>query len=228
VKKLISVCGPAHSGTTLLATMIGSHPNIHLIPKETYWFSEEWWAYGDIRGAYDYLNSSIKQEYVLEKTPAHVRYVGKILENFPDSKIIVSLRDPRDIVWSMYKRHQDWSFSVDQTMIDFMEAEKLKTNKNVKIIRYEDVVNDTRQTVTEISEHVGVNFNDRMINHHKFSPTWFENVGGDHEKHRALQVKKPLYDGSNQYIGNLDKNQLNQIKNKIEKFSENFGYRITV
>lgn len=225
MKKLISVSGLAHSGTTLTATIIGAHPNVHLIPKETYWFSKEWYAYGDARNALDYLSSNVKEDYVLEKTPVHVRYLDDIELLLPDTSFIVTVRDPRDIVWSYYKRTNDWDKSIEECQIDFEIIRGLRRTKfPCKVIRYEDLISNFDTTVKIMCKHIGINFNKRMLSYYKYAPNWFANSGGAHEKMRASQVKKSLFDGRSKWIGNLSDSQLQEIHEEIVPYSKYFGY----
>lgn len=225
MKKLISVSGPAHSGTTLMATIIGAHPNVHLIPKETYWFSQEWYAPGDARNAIDYLSSNIKEDYVVEKTPVHLRYLYDIESEIPNSKFIVTLRDPRDIVWSYYKRTGDWDKSINECRIDFKTAKDLKKNRfPLKIVKYEDLVINLSQTTESVSKFIGINFNKRMLSYYNYAPNWFSNIGGSHEKMRAKQVRLPLFDGRGKWIGNLSENQIDEIYDEIYPYAKSFGY----
>ena len=45
-----------------------------------------------------------EEEYLVDKTPLNFKWIGFILNHFPNSKIIHCNRNPIDICWSNYKK----------------------------------------------------------------------------------------------------------------------------
>jgi protein O-GlcNAc transferase len=84
---LVSISGAGHSGTTLLASMIGNHPEVHLITYETGWFLD---SQESNEGAFNYLrkftNENSRATVIVEKTPKHVFHTDKIKKYWPETR----------------------------------------------------------------------------------------------------------------------------------------------
>lgn len=123
-KKIIFITGMPRSGTTLTEQIISSHSKVHgagelsflseffdkenlendylnkymdvniekelLIPCQNYYFKK-----------LDSLN--INEDIIVDKAPLNFRWIGFIVNAFPNSKIIHCERDPMAVCWSNFK-----------------------------------------------------------------------------------------------------------------------------
>lgn len=119
-----------------------------------------------------------------EKTPQNVFYIQDILELYPEAKIINLVRDPRAIMLSQknkWKRRK-----MGATFITAKEAFRLRINyhpitmsklwqsaikaalqnaqyKEMISIKFEDVLQHPQQTLQKICNHIGINFEAKML-----------------------------------------------------------------
>ncbi len=138
----IFIIGFPRSGTTLLDTILSSHPSIEVIeeksmvPKLIGSLNEltknKLENLKDIsndqvitlrNNYFKNLNSHIKDKdnskLYIDKLPLNIIYVGEILRIFPDAKFIISLRHPCDCVLSCFMQ----TFEINNAMANFLNLE---------------------------------------------------------------------------------------------------------
>jgi hypothetical protein len=232
---LISVSGCGHSGTTLTATVLGAHKDLLLIPIETRMFIDESYS----------INTFISNNYsdektgVIEKTPNHIYVLDKIKLEYPDTKFILNIRDPRDVAASLYKRFDDWDKSIDRLKKDFDYIKKFYLFGH--LVKYEDVVNNFEDTFINICKHINIDFDKNMLEYYKYAPNWYgvknpkdgdgkdknyKNNISNHEIRRSWQVKQPLFDGTGRWKKELSSNQIDDVVKNVGEVANFFGYAI--
>ena len=232
---LISVSGCGHSGTTLTATVLGTHKNLLLIPTETRMFLDE---YYDINN-FIFNNYSDKETMVIEKTPNHIYVLDKIKKEYPDAKFILNIRDPRDIVSSLYSRFEDWNKSIDRLKKDFEYIKKFYSFGH--LVKYEDIVNNFKDTFIDICKYIDMDFDENMLEYYKYAPNWYgvenpkdsdgkdkvyKNNISNHETRRSWQVKQPLFDGTGRWKKELNSSQIDDVAKNVGEVASFFGYAI--
>ena len=232
---LISVSGCGHSGTTLTATVLGTHKNLLLIPTETRMFLDE---YYDINN-FIFNNYSDKETMVIEKTPNHIYVLDKIKKEYPDAKFILNIRDPRDIVSSLYSRFEDWNKSIDRLKKDFEYIKKFYSFGH--LVKYEDIVNNFEDTFIDICKYIDMDFDENMLEYYKYAPNWYgvenpkdsdgkdkvyKNNISNHEIRRSWQVKQPLFDGTGRWKKELNSSQIHDVVKNVGELASFFGYAI--
>ena len=232
---LISISGCGHSGTTLTATVLGAHKNLLLIPTETRMFLDE--SY-DINN-FIFNNYSDKETMVIEKTPNHLYVLDKIKKEYPDTKFILNIRDPRDIVSSLYSRFENWNKSIDRLKKDFEYVKKFYLFGH--LVKYEDIVNNFEDTFIDICKYINIDFDQNMLEYYKYAPNWYgvenpkdsdgkdkvyKNNISNHEIRRSWQVKQPLFDGTGRWKKELSSSQIDDVVKNIGEMANFFGYTI--
>lgn len=138
-----------------------------------------------------------------EKTPNHIRNVYLIRSIWPDAKIIRIMRDPRDAVLSTCRLPTfSNSFLANLYLWRTWQDDAqpfFEQDKDSKTIRYEDLVSDATQILTELCEFIGVGFEKDMLN---FSNTasdvstsnevWKKSVSQTLTTNRCFAWKKTL------------------------------------
>ena len=117
--EILFIIGAGRSGTTFLADLISSHPDIHRLPELRYlWMTGCQWRDHDFRGVSDatpkvkqrirnYISkiSSNNAKVIVEKTPSNCFRIGLINEVYPGAKYIHIVRDGRSTALSSLKAY---------------------------------------------------------------------------------------------------------------------------
>lgn len=108
-----------------------------------------------------------------EKTPAHIRHVPLILEWFPSAQIVCVVRDGRDVFRStrrvkgnrlrkrlidLFRIARSWNVAA----VAAINMEK-KYKKQVRRVRFEDLVISPEETLRQIDEFLGVPFEEGQL-----------------------------------------------------------------
>lgn len=165
----IIVCGAPRSGTTLLISILDSHPDILAIPYETGLFVNKTtsrWFKSDalnhklifvfLKAFLISLNVSKDHKRWCEKTPENVLHLDFIFRLFNRRvKVIHIIRDGRDVVMSHHK--QLGKFMTPQKWVRYVE--KGLSHKNdplVLTIRYEEIITDFDKTLQVVSDFLDI------------------------------------------------------------------------
>lgn len=122
-----------------------------------------------------FLGRSIADKMHIDKNPSYNRVIPVMLRLFPQSKLIVALRDPRDVVLSCYLRYlpltpvsvsflspvrtaQRYAFDMGL----WLKVRELLT-ENWCEVRYEDVVADFSAEVKRVLAAIGVSWSDAVL-----------------------------------------------------------------
>lgn len=130
--------GFPRSGTTLLEKVLGAHPHVvtleevdHLGRVGQHWLTDEsaldqlanlprseadaarqaYW-----RGVRESLGDDLSGTLVLDKLPLHTVALPVIAKLFPEAHILFAVRDPRDVVFSCFRRR----FLINSGMFEFL------------------------------------------------------------------------------------------------------------
>ncbi len=102
------------------------------------------------------------------------RHIDKIPLLFPESKIVHMIRDPRDVARSSIG--MGWVghvyYGVDHWLDTEQSWKKLcekAPNVQVMELRYEDLIQNTQDTLTRLCEFIGTEYTDNLLNYHQNS-----------------------------------------------------------
>ena len=183
---IIGGCG--RSGTTLLLSILGSHPAILAFPEELYAFYPKPFRLGRLLKAIrDYGKGRVWQRWC-EKTPKNVRTFHDIQQMFGGQvKIFHVVRDGRDVVTSHHPNDASRYYVPPERWVADVEW-GLRFDNQVLQVRYEDLVNEPRRTAKKLCEYIGENFDVRMLSHEKFS-TVRENKAWEGQRSAPLNTE---------------------------------------
>jgi hypothetical protein len=125
------------------------------------------------------------------KFPLHYSYADKLLEWFPDCRLIHTTRNPKAIYASQsakYARHRKGALS--QNVVRFQHFVhinlqtswtarlhgRLKDLPNYCLVRYEDVVLQTESELRRVCDFIGAKFIPAMLNPHQYGSS-FDEIG---------------------------------------------------
>ena len=213
----IFIIGMPRSGTSLIEQILSSHSKIHgageldFLPKiidklgikkpnnlKSY-FSE-------IRNSYyNQIKRISDDHYIIDKLPVNYRWVGFIINAFPESKIIHIERNPMAVCWSNYKTSfvdYGMDFNLSQQDIakyyslylDLMNFWKSKYKKNIFDVNYENFVNDFENNSKKILNFLDLKWEDQIKNYDKnmrpVTTASFQQVREGIKKNTSLAWKK--------------------------------------
>lgn len=124
----------------------------------------------------DYLSKhNAKGELFVEKTPAHIHYLDKILSIFPEAFALEMIRDGRDVCVSLTKRaeklHQTpepIKVQMRKWKMDVIRGEQWRKipafNGRIKTILYEDLLEDAPAGFSQILAFAGLDNSKAAVN----------------------------------------------------------------
>ncbi|HKD22414.1 MAG TPA: sulfotransferase [Rhizomicrobium sp.] len=248
----VFLLGFMRSGTTLLEQVLASNPEIVALeekgllaqPGDQYLSGlaeledlanidgenlakarREYWQ--RVRG---HLPES-KSRIFVDKQPLNTTKLPLIAKLFPKARILFAVRDPRDVVFSCFRRH----LNINATQYEFLSIESCarmyglvmrlgeigreKLPLNVLEHRYEAMVEDFDGRVRAVCDFIGVEWAETMREFDKQTSV------ADLRSPSATQVRRPLYgEGIGQWRRYAE--QLAPVLPILEPWVEKFGYPI--
>jgi hypothetical protein len=131
-----------------------------------------------------YMASLAGKTMVSEQTPRNIFYAGRLLELYPQARVVHIVRDPRGVLASQKNRWKVrklggknvpiaeiirlWFNYHPVTMSQLWRrataaALALESHPRVTLVRFEDLVNNPEATVGELSNWLGLEFNAAML-----------------------------------------------------------------
>lgn len=199
-----------------MATIIGAHPGVSLIPEETRWFTApgpmSWFR---ARRAVAFVRGQIVQgaEKVVEKTPRHVFRLSNISRIFPGARHIVMVRNPRSLVASLVRRFGSFDVALKRASGDYRMVNLSRTEDDVMVVRYEDMVRDLKQTLLLVEEFAGLQHLESPEQYYQKAPEWFSHArpSNAHELRRRAQMFQPISDFTQEWKNTLSPEEVKRI-----------------
>jgi len=162
---------------------------------------------------------------LVDKNPPQTVWLPAFLRMFPELRVLIALRDPRDVIMSLYFQNHTHSnylsfellaqhyASVMEVWLAVREWEGL----NWLETRYEDIVADMRKEGSRVTEFLGLQ--------------WHENQAKYYEKNREKPVMSTNYSDVTQPVykrsvgrWRVYEKQLAPILPMLEPYCRKFGY----
>jgi tetratricopeptide (TPR) repeat protein len=248
--------GAPRSGTTLIEQILGAHPEI-LVIDELHSFGKEvvnkilpppqarlltlkslndLTAAGRAQMIGRYFKSLLREteenpgaRLLLDKNPSRTAWLHAWLRLFPQSKVVIALRDPRDVIISCYFQNipEDWAivsyFSLERTakfyadcMDVWLRMRELGGFDWIET-RYEDVVAHLEGEGRRVTNFLGLPWHEAQATYYEtarrnfvYSPTYNE-------------VTQPVY---NRAVGRWEHyaGALAPLQAGLAKYCQAFGY----
>lgn len=241
----VFIVGCGHSGTTLVLAMLNAHSRIHGIPYETGFIDQsvpdrEWFVHRFNRDA----RAAGKPRWV-EKTPRHVHHIDALLRRFPNGRVIVVVRDGRDVACSFRDRFDDFAGGVQRWLDDNAAAEPFRAHPAVRFVRYEDLIGEREATLRDLVGFLGEEFEPLLLAHHTAGFRFYGRFqqadrfaaqieqlddkpasvsGADHRLYRSWQSQQEVFDGRGRWRTDLSDDEQAQFKELAGSRLVAYGY----
>jgi tetratricopeptide (TPR) repeat protein len=257
-RRLALLCGHPRSGTTLLEQVLDSHPDI-ISAEETSIFHDHAYPFlsrtapteanvlsvlelaqppvlqqarkNYFRCMEAFLGSPLGNRLLVDKNPILTFLIVPFVRIFPETKLLVALRDPRDVCLSCFMQPLTLNQSaaafltLEGTVDDYVElmtmyqtVAPLIPNQRLEV-RYEDMVADLESVSRRTLEFLGIAWDERVLQFHEHarqklvrSPTYAD-------------VTKPVFKRAVGRWRNYQK-YLEPHLGKLEPFVKAFGYEM--
>jgi len=244
--------GFPRSGTTLFERMLDAHPQVvttgeksplahvkQMMEKESDYPDVlnsacqqqiDGWRDAFYSFAETEIGDAINDRLLVDKMPLNIVDLGLIQILFPDARVIVSIRDPRDVCLSCFMQN----FDANAAMVNFTSLAstvelysavmnlwlhyKQYSKLHLMDYKYEDLIADYESVVRRSVQFLGLSWDDAILDYRDKA------IGRDISTPSYEDVVEPLYKRANgrwqRYLGPLQ-NYLDQL----EPFVKAFGYR---
>ena len=249
----IFLLGFPRSGTTLLDQILDSHPGLQVMEERPTLLAvsesiNKYYQYypesitnlqtadlENLRQIYwhkvsQYISQDSKAALV-DKNPLNTQHIPLISTLFPNSRILVALRHPCDVVLSCFMQN----FRVNHAMANFLSLQDSvqlysKVMKlwlsyqdslpvNYHIIRYEDLVTDFQPTLESLITFLDIEWDDALLNYNKTAKS-------KHIHTPSYQtVSQPIFTHA-KYRWKKYESYLKPFMNDLKPFIERFGYNM--
>ena len=178
-----------------------------------------------VQGLYDEANDNGKCRWT-EKTAGHINFMNKLLW-IDEAKVILMLRDGRDVAYSMYKREGQIRRIVTKWKRECRIVLRHSDHPRVMIVKYEDLVTDFERIMTRVFEFIGERYEERVVrfyeNYEETTKPPDETDGDNHQQLRRWQLSQPLFDGRGRYK-DFSPEQYRYVFSRQEKLLMKLGY----
>lgn len=232
INDCIFIVGCGHSGTTILNKIIGNHKNIYGLNYETGIFihNKNKQIILQKLQTLDQQRQLSQKKWLCEKTPGHVYHIDDILSFIENPKIIVVIRDGRDVVASLYQRYCDLEQSIYRWINDNLAWIAHDGSQNFCLIKYENFVISPQKELMRVCEYLQEPYDNHILEYTKdvinlpnLTPPINKTA---HSLLRLYQINQNIYDGSKRYLKDLNADQLNTIlaNNQFMQIMQQLGY----
>ena len=124
------------------------------------------------------LNKNDEKKIIIDKLPLSIIELGFIKIIFPNSKIILAMRHPCDVITSCYFT----SFKINDSMINFLQIDdtidfynsvfnlfeiyEKEFNFEYTLVKYENIVNNFKHEIIRLLTFLGLEYQTKLENFH--------------------------------------------------------------
>ncbi|HEV2209261.1 MAG TPA: sulfotransferase [Verrucomicrobiae bacterium] len=255
-RRLVLLGGHPRSGTTLLEQVLDSHPDMVSLEETTVFYDDAYMPLtrgrpdndsflsvvqaaspsalqharaGYFRTAEQFLRQPIGSRLLMDKNPSLTFLIPLLIRIFPEIKLLIALRDPRDVCLSCFMQYMPLTqgsaayLSLEATVEDYTALMGMWTTiapliKNPFLeVRYEDMVEALEPVARRTLDFLGISWDARVLGFDEHarqkvvrSPTYAD-------------VAKPIYKSAVGRWRNYQKH-LEPYLQALAPFAQAFGY----
>ncbi|NJK82814.1 MAG: sulfotransferase [Saprospiraceae bacterium] len=231
----IFIVGCGHSGTSLMIRILDTHSTFFAFPHETGILSFErndnviFWKF---YRAYATYKTACSTRFI-EKTPRHIYHIPTIFRLFPNAKIILMLRDGRDVACSIRNRYHYFEKGVRRWVDDNEIARPYWHDPRVITQRLEDLQYHPEVSLRRILHFLDAPFEAKMLDYHTIPRNFYaekiqytEGRQGedDHRVRRNWQINQPLQKDTSRWKAEMSVAEKQFFKQHAQYLLEEWAY----
>jgi len=226
------IVGCGHSGTSLLLAILGSHSRIFAVPYESGLFKKSVRRIIFILKKLDNKVISLGKRHWVEKTPKHIYYIEKILKLVPNARIVLIIRDGRDVALSIKARTKKFEEGIRRWIKDNKAGQQFWDHPRLLKIKYEDIIEDFQKTISLILNFIGENYESDVEQFHKKPKRFYSEIiskpesvhGKNHDQYRNWQINQKLFDGRGKWKHEMSEEEKIIFKSKAGPMLNEYDY----
>lgn len=226
----VFIVGCGHSGTSLVLAILGTHTMLQAVPFESNVIYKPADEQERLLKQFEKMTVSNRRRRWVEKTPRHILKIGEILQRWPDAKVVIVLRDGRDVACSLRARQWDFKKAVQRWIDDNKAGQEHWESPQVRVLRYEDIIVDFRSTIQKLMEFIGEPYEERMERYYESPKRYYDwrilkpNNPMVHERYRNWQINQPLFDSRGKWKESMSAQDRETFSEMANSALIEFGY----
>ena len=173
-----------------------------------------------------YAHNRQKQRWG-EKTPAHYQFMDRLLEWYPQARLITMLRDPRAVTRSLLGVPWASNYAVahaDRWRLGVRDLKQWLTEPRVLIVKYETLVTTPEAELRRVCEFVGETFTPQMFDRSEESSPIINREGWARD-HLQAALKPISTDNIEKWRSDLSPDDIAAIEYVTRREMRLFGYQ---
>lgn len=121
-----------------------------------------------------------------DKTPSHTANLAQIFADYPDARVVRTIRDPREVIGSTMKMPWASPSLIAGAVLTGLERRQVRRFRDrILEVRLTDLVSRTEETMRRVLDHVGEPWSDQVLDHPTHGPDdlppmpWFRSAAGE-------------------------------------------------
>jgi len=215
----VFIVGCGHSGTTLMLRILHGHDELFGIDYESSVIGQDYINYPLLVSWTKARRKSGKSAWI-EKTPDQIRYLDKIFSTFPKARIIVMVRDGRDVALSLKNRGGNIESHMKRWVQDNNYWLKYEKDARVIPVKLEKLTENSKKVLKDVCQKIGVEYCDNLLEYHNKEFTYSnteakktDGKGGNHQLNRNWQVNQKIFKSTNRWEKEAEDSDLDLFNN---------------
>lgn len=239
-KKLrpVFIVGCGHSGTSIMLSLLDNHSKVYAFKRETkIFFKDKVYSTSQILKWYkeaQRLNKSI----IVEKTPSHIHRIDNIFSTVKNARIILMLRDGRDVACSIKERTGDFNRGINRWIEDNEIGYVYWNDERVMVVRLEDLTANSKDVLKDICDFIRIEFEHGMIAKQGSKPKLYytdkipdkndfegqEPSDFTHNARRNWQINQGLFSKTNRWQEEMTPEEIHLFNALAKEYLVKYGY----
>lgn len=230
----IFIVGCGHSGTSIMLAILGSHKSIYPVPYESRVFLDEPNFYiSKIFFKWHLKCVENKKTRIIEKTPYHILELEKIFYLFPNCKVLIMIRDGRDVACSIKQRYGDIIRGTQRWVESMNILEAYEEDPRVKSVKLEELVADPELVLQDVCVFLEEQYDPNALCFYKTDKYYYSGAiekpsscldGPDHRQLRNWQINQPLFKSTMRWKNEMDDSEISLVEEIAGEQLRKFGY----